>query len=450
MSEMTGQNMYNLCEEIFPINRSLTGEGVRQTLNIIKRECPELMIKSVPCNTPVMDWTIPKEWNCTEGYIITPSGEKIADFKERNLHVLGYSTPVDQDFTLDELQEHLYSLEEQPDAIPYVTSYYKERFGWAIAHRQRESLKEGTYHGVIKSSLTDGVLNYAELVIPGETKQEIFITTYVCHPSMANNECSGPVVATALIKYVKELKNRRYTYRFVFAPETIGAITYLSLPVDADLLNKNAITQIDNRPMTNMEYMKRNVISGFNLTCVGDDRTYSIVHSRYADTLADKVLMNVLKYHTDDTFDEYSFLKRGSDERQYQAPGVDIPLVCFCRSKYHEYPEYHTSADDMSIVSPEGFKGTYDVMVKCFNALEKNKKYRVTCFGEPQLGKRGLMPTISSKETYKATLHMKDMVAYADGTNDLFALSEIIGAPIEEIIELSDKLLEAGLFEEVK
>lgn len=437
-----GKEMYDLCQEIFPLNRSLTGEGVRQTLAILKREVPELELKSVPCGTQVMDWTIPKEWNCEDGYIITPDGDKIADFKERNLHVVGYSTPVDAEFSLQELQEHLYSLEEQPQVIPYVTSYYKERFGWAITHEQRQSLKDGIYHGVIKSSLTDGVLDYAELIIPGETDEEIFVTTYVCHPSMANNECSGPCVSVALIKYIKSLSKRRYTYRFVFAPETIGAITYLSLP--SGFKNENGDV------LNNMEYMKAHVIAGFNLTCVGDDRDYSIVHSRYADTLADKVLTKVLEYHTEGNYSDYSFLKRGSDERQYQAPGVDIPLVCFCRSKYHEYPEYHTSADDMSIVSEAGFQGTYDVMVKCFNALEKNKKYRLTCFGEPQLGKRGLMPTISSKETYKATLHMKDMVAYADGTNDLFALSDIIGAPLEEIIELSDKLLAAGLFEEIK
>lgn len=437
-----GKFMYDLCREIYPLNRSLTGEGVRQTLAIIKREVPELELKSIPCGSEVMDWTVPKEWNCWDGYILTPDGEKIADFKERNLHVVGYSTPVDRDFTLEELQEHLYSLEDQPGVIPYVTSYYKERFGWAITHELRQSLKEGVYHGVIKSSLTDGVLDYAELIIPGDTDKEIFVTTYVCHPSMANNECSGPCVATALIKYIQSLENRRYTYRFVFAPETIGAIAYLA--------SESGHTDEDGHALNNMEYMKKHVIAGFNLTCVGDDRDYSIVHTRYGDTLADKVLTNVLKYHTDGKYSDYSFLKRGSDERQYQAPGVDIPLVCFCRSKYHEFPEYHTSADDMSIVSEAGFQGTYDVMVKCFNVLEKNRKYVLTCYGEPQLGKRGLMPTISSKETYKATLHMKDMVAYADGTNDYFALSEIIGASLEEIIELADKLIESGLFKEVE
>ncbi len=438
---MTAEEMYDLCAELFPINRSLTGKGVRDTLDILKRECPVLKIREVKSGTKVMDWTIPKEWECEDAYIITPDGDKIADFNKRNLHVLGYSVPVDADFTLEELSEHLYSLKDQPDVIPYVTSYYKERFGWAITQKQREKLKEGTYHGVIKSRLFDGVLNYAECLIPGESDEEVFFSTYVCHPSMANNECSGPVLATALIKYVMGLEKRRYSYRFVFAPETIGAITYLSRP---------EALKTDGSGPDNMEYMQKHVIAGFNLSCVGDDNDYSIIHSRYADTLADKVLMNVLKYHTNDRFSDHSYLKRGSDERQYQAPGVDIPLVGFCRSKYHDFPEYHTSADDMDFVSPAGFEGSYQVMTKCIRTLEANRKYKLKCFGEPQLGKRGLVPTFSSKETYQQTLHLKDMIAYCDGRNDLLGISEIIGASADECAELADKLLAADLIEEIR
>lgn len=431
-----GNDMYELCKELFPIGRSLTGDGVRETLDIIKRECPELMIKEVPCNTEVFDWKIPKEWNIKDAYIITPDGEKIADYKKNNLHVLGYSTPVDKDFSLSELEEHLYSLEDQPDLIPYVTSYYKERYGWAITHNQRKALKDGIYHCVIDSELKDGSLTYAELVIPGETTEEIFITTYVCHPSMANNECSGPVLSTFLIKYLKTLPKRKYTYRFVFAPETIGAITYLSMPANGQ------------NDITNMEYMKEHVVAGFVLSCVGDNNDYSIVHSRYGNTLADKVLKNILENDTDG-YSDYSYLKRGSDERQYQAPGVDIPVVGFCRSKYHEFPEYHTSGDNMEYVSPQGFEGAYNVMCKCIRALENNGVYKLTCFCEPQLGKRGLVPTISSKTTYKQTLHLKDFIAYADGTNDLFDMSDIIGASIDELIEIKDKLLEVDLIRPV-
>ena len=448
ITTMNGNDMYALCKELFPINRSLTGEGVRQTLAILKRENPELEIREVPCGTKVFDWTIPKEWNCTDGYIITPDGEKIADYKVSNLHVLGYSTPVDRDFTLEELKEHLYTLEDQPDVIPYVTSYYKERFGWAITHKQLKSLKEGTYHGVIKSSLTDGVLNYADCIIKGESSEEIFFSTYVCHPSMANNECSGPVLASALIKYVKSLKRRKYSYRFVFAPETIGAITYLATPVDCmQIPDPGKAFYAGGNIFSTVRYMQRYVKAGFNLSCVGDDRDYSIIHSRYGDTLADRVLTNILNSHTGGKFSDYSYLRRGSDERQYQAPGIDIPLVGFCRSKYHDFPEYHTSADNMDLVSPEGFQGSYDVMAACIRALEGNGKYVLTCFCEPQLGKRGLVPTISSKETYQQTLHLKDLIAYSDGRNDLMGISEIIGAPMDEVIDLADKLIKAGLLE---
>ena len=245
---------------------------------------------------------------------------------------------------------------------------------------------------------------------------------------MANNECSGPVVMTKLAQYIKGMKNRRYSYRLVLLPETIGAITYIS---------------------RNLEVMKKNIIAGFNVTCVGDDRAYSIVHSRYANTLADRVLMNVLKGQDPD-FCEYSYLERGSDERQYQAPGVDIPLVCFCRSKYHIFPEYHTSADNLDIISPDGLAGSYDVLIKCIEALENNRKYKIKCLCEPQLGRRGLMPTTSNKESYKDTLILKDISAYADGTNDIFELSDHIGHPVADMLPTLRKMVDAGLLEAVK
>lgn len=426
--EWNGNGMMALCQELFPICRSLTGNGVRETFSILKRECPELRLTEVPSGTEVFDWTIPREWNIKDAYIKDESGKKLLDFHETNLHVLGYSTPLDKMMNLEELKEHIYTLEDQPELIPYVTSYYKERFGFAMTDRQKKSLKQGMYHAVIDSELKDGFLTYGEILIPGETEEEIMISTYVCHPSMANNECSGPVVAIALANYVKQMKHRRYSYRFVFTPETIGAITYLS---------------------KNMEQLREHVIAGFNLSCVGDNRTYSMIHSRYSDTLADKVLANILKYHYPD-FKDYSYLKRGSDERQYQAPGVDIPLVGFCRSKYHEYPEYHTSGDDMTLVSEAGFQGAYDVMKKCIQALEYNHFYRLTCFCEPQLGKRGLVPTMSSKETYKQTLHLKDLIAYADGRNDLIDISNLIQAPIDLLIPLVEQLVKAELLEIMK
>ncbi len=423
-----GKSMYDLAGRLFPICRSITGQGVRDTFAILKEYCPEIELFEVETGTKVFDWTVPNEWRIDEAYIENSKGDRIIDFKENNLHVLGYSTPIDSIVNLSELKEHIYTLKDQPEVIPYVTSYYKERWGFAMTDNMKNSLPEDDYHVVIKSELFKGSLTYGELIIPGQTDEEIFLSTYICHPSMANNECSGPSLMVHLADYIKKLKNRRYTYRIVFVPETIGAITYLS---------------------KNLNSMKGKVIAGFNLTCVGDDRTYSIVHSRYANTLADRVLSTVLKYHYP-KYCDYSYLKRGSDERQYQAPGVDLPLVCFCRSKYHVYPEYHTSADNMELISPQGLQGSLDVMVQCIDALEMNNYYCVTCLCEPQLGKRGLVPTMSSKETYLETLAMKDVLAYADGSNDLIELAQIIEQPISVVVKVVGQLLEADLLKVMK
>ncbi|MCR4923289.1 MAG: DUF4910 domain-containing protein [Lachnospiraceae bacterium] len=422
-----GRWMYDLCREIFPICRSITGDGVRKTFEIFSKYVDNLKLTEVKSGTKVFDWTIPKEWNIEDAYVEDEEGRRIIDFKETNLSVLGYSTPIDKVMELEELMPHLYSLEDQPELIPYVTSYYKERWGFCLSDIKKKALKPGKYRAVIKSSLKEGSLTYGEMYFKGRSNKEIFLSSYVCHPSMGNNECSGQALMIALARYIGAMKDRRYSYRLVLLPETIGAITYLS---------------------KNLKEMQERIIAGFNLTCVGDNRDYSIVHSRYGDTLADKVLTNILKYETE-SFSDYSYLKRGSDERQYQAPGVDIPLVCFCRSKYHVYPEYHTSADDLNLISPEGLAGSFNVMTRCIEALEKNDRYRVTCLCEPQLGKRGLVPTMSSKETYQETLALKDILAYTDGRNDIIELSDIIEEPVSLIVKVMDKLLECGLVEKV-
>ena len=421
-----GQEMYDFVRKIFPYCRSLTGEGVRQTLNDLREFIrqgggPELQVFEVPSGTKAFDWTVPREWKIREAYIEDEAGNHIIDMKNNNLHVLGYSTPVDKWVSLEELKEHIYTQPDQPDCIPYVTSYYKERFGFCMSENMKNSLPEGKYHMYIDSELFDGVLNYAEIVIPGETYEEVFFSTYFCHPSMANNECSGPALSGELVKYVMSLPKRRYTYRFVYVPETIGSITYLS---QGDHLSK----------------LQKNMVAGFNLSCVGDNRDYSIVESRHADTLADRVLKNVLHYHTDNKYYTYSFLKRGSDERQYNAPGVDLPVVGFCRSKFGEYPEYHTSADDLSLVSPEGLQGAYDVMKQVIDVLEMNRCYQVQFLCEPQLGKRGLYPTTSQKGSYDKVIAIRDFIAYADGKTDLIDISDKILVPIGELIKVVKKL----------
>ena len=428
-----GKNMYDLANELFPFCRSITGNGVRQTLKVISeyigQDGLELTIHNVPSGTKVFDWTVPKEWIIRSAYIEDAQGKRVIDMAQNNLHVMGYSTPIDKWMNLDELKQYIFVEEDQPDVIPYVTSYYRERFGFCMSKNQRDSLPEGQYHVVIDSELIDGNLTYGEIILRGETSEEVFFSTYCCHPSMANNECSGPVLMAELIRYVSAIVKRKYTYRFIIIPETIGSITYLS-------------TQ------NHLEYMKEHVIAGFNLSCVGDDRAYSIIHSRYGNTLADRVLDNVLTFHTSGKYSTYSFLSRGSDERQYNAPGVELPVVCYCRSKFGTYPEYHTSADNMELISPDGFQGSYDVITQVIMALEYNRRYKIKVLGEPQLGKRGLYPTISQKGKYDIVKAMVDFIAYADGRNDLIEISNLIRVSIQELIPIIKTLLEANLLEE--
>lgn len=423
----TGQEMYDFAGKLFPIGRSLTGEGVRETLALIKELVPELEIRSVPSGSQVFDWTVPKEWEITAGYIEDEQGNRILDYADNNLHVMGYSTAVDQWVTLEELLQYIKVEESQPDVIPYVTSYYSPRFAFCMSKNQRDSLKPGKYHMVIDSRHFDGVLNYGEILLPGESEKEVLLSTYICHPSMANNEVSGPVLTTFLAKWLKSL-DRKLSYRIVFVPETIGSIAYLS---------------------RNLDVMKARTIAGFVLTCVGDDRAYSYLETRKGNTLTDRVMKNVLGFAHPE-YKTYSFLERGSDERQYNAPGVDLPVCDFCRSKYTEYPEYHTSADDMTVISPEGFAGAYDVMTQVLKALEYNRYYRVTCLCEPQLGKRGLYPTESRKGIYEEVKKLTNLIAYADGEEDLIGISSRIGVPVEDLIPNVEKLCEAGLFEVVK
>lgn len=423
-----GNEIYELAGKIFPICRSLTGDGVRETLKILGDYIGEDDIKfnihEIPTGTKVFDWTVPKEWKIRSAYIEDKQGNRIIDMADNNLHVMGYSTPIDKWVTLEELKEVVYTQPEQPNVIPYVTSYYKERYGFCMSQEKMDSLKDGEYHIYIDSELFDGSLTYAEVIIPGETDEELMMTSYTCHPSMANNECSGPAVLAALMRYVKNMKNRRYTYRFVLNPETIGSITYLS---------------------RNLDHLKEHLVAGIVLSCVGDDRTYSIIESRYADTIADKSLKSILGAKK--SYTTHTFLDRGSDERQYNAPGIELPVVGFSRTKYGEYPEYHTSADDMGLISPVGLQGAYETMILWIECMENNRKYKMTVLGEPQLGKRGLYPTISQKGSYDEISAMMDLITYSDGKNDLFDISNIIGVPPFNLIPIVKKLADNNLIE---
>lgn len=429
---MTGQEAYRLAERLFPICRSITGDGVRSTLGILCEYLPEMKLFEVPSGEKAFDWTVPDEWNIRDGFIADEQGNQIISFQKNNLHIMGYSVPVDRVVGLEELKQYIFVQEDQPDAIPYVTSYYKRRFGFCMSRRQRDNLAEGKYRMYIDSTLASGSLTYGEYILPAthphtEEKSEILLSTYICHPSMANNELSGPCVAVALACWLQSLPVRRYTYRFVFIPETIGSIVYLS---------------------RNLSQLKQSIVAGFNISCVGDDRAYSYIESRYGDTLSDRIARNVLRFHAPD-YVHYSFLKRGSDERQYNAPGVDLPVCSICRSKYGEYPEYHTSADDLSLISPKGLQGAIDVYCKCLHGLEYNRFFQVTCLCEPQLGKRGLYPTSSFKGSADQVTTMMDLLAYSDGKLDLIAISDKINVPIDCLIPIVDRLMSEGLLREV-
>ena len=422
-----GEEIHALATRLFPINRSLTGDGVRETLRILGEHLPGLTIHEVPSGTRVNDWVVPPEWNVREAYVLDPAGDRIIDFKRHNLHLVGYSVPIRKKVSLAELQEHLYSLPAQPDAIPYITSYYKERWGFCVTHNQRQTItQEGEYTVVIDSDLRDGSLTYAELLIPGARDEEIFFSTYVCHPSMGDNELSGPTVTTFLAKWLLAAP-RKFSYRIVFIPETIGSITYLS---------------------RNLAEMKRRIVAGYNVTCVGDDRAWSYLPSRREDTPADRAALHVLA-HLHPDFIRYSYLDRGSDERQYCAPGVDLPVASVMRSKYGTYPEYHTSLDDLNLITPSGLQGSYEALQKCVECLEADERLRVTVLGEPQLGKRGLYPTLSTKETAAQVRDMMNLIAYCDGTRSLLEIAEKIGAPMWTLIPIAERLKVEGLLEVV-
>ena len=416
--------MHDLVSRLFPIYRSLTGDGVRESLGILAEHLPGLEIHEVPTGTQCFDWEIPREWRVDQAYIIDPQGNKICDISENNLHLVGYSIPVNETVTLDELLPHLHSIPEQPDAIPYMTSYYREYWGFCITEHEKQQLKPGDYQVVIETELFDGSLTYGELFIPGETSEEVLVSTYICHPSMANDELSGPVVATFAAKWAQEL-DRRLSYRFVFVPETIGAIAFLSKRHEA---------------------LKQNVIAGFNLSCIGDDQAYSMVESRKGNTLADQVASHVLK-HTDPKFKRYSFLNRGSDERQYCSQGIDLPLCTLSRTKFGEFPEYHTSLDDLNLVTPSGLEGGLDVLLNCFRCLEANQKPQITVACEPQLGKRGLYPNLSVRGNGETVRDLTNLIAYADGTETLLEIANRLDRPVWSFVDSINKLKDHGLLE---
>ena len=407
---------YNL----FPICRSLTGRGIQKTLKIIKNEFSNLKIYRIPSGTKVFDWNVPNEWNVTDAYVLDKKNKKIINFKLNNLHLIGYSIPVNKILNKTQLFKNLYSLPKQPKAIPYITSYYKKYWGFCITHNKKMEFdkkykKNDKFKVIIKSSLNPkGNLNYGELILPGKSKQEILISTYICHPSMANDDLSGPIVSMSLIKHFKKIKKLNKTIRFIFIPETIGSITYLS---------------------KNLNSLKSNVIGGFNLSCIGDERQHSCMLSKYENSPSDKALLEAYK-KLKIKFKLYSFLKRASDERQYNSPGIDLPITSIFRSKYGEYPEYHTSLDDFNLVTIKGIKGGFRVVKKALEILLKKIIPKNKIFCEPQMGKRGLYPNLSTKSGSKESKITMNFLQYADGKNDL----KLIAKKIKINLRLAKKI----------
>lgn len=431
----TKNALYALATRLFPICRSITGEGFRTSLEILKEEFENgggvasslFQIHTLASGTKVFDWTIPPEWSVKDAYIITPQNEKICDFKKHNLHLLNYSTSIDTTLEFEELDKHLYSLKELPNAIPYVTSYYKKRWGFCLTHHQRLKLTRGKYRVFIDTKHDEkGVLNYADILIPSTTnaKDEILISTYLCHPSMANNELSGPCVAIFLAKWLHTLTKRKYNYRFVFVPETIGSIAYLS---------------------KHLKHLKQNVKAGFVLSCVGDEGAYSLIHSPSANTLGDKIALHTLKNKKN--FKEFNFLQRGSDERQYCSPLVNLPVVCVCRTRFGDFKEYHTSLDDLTLITPKGLGESLEAMEEIILNLENNAIYKSTTFCEPNLGKRGLYPTLNLRNQPP---QISTFLAFCDGKNDVLDIAQMMNLQGYELENIIRDLLKHNLIKRIK
>ncbi len=406
--------MIKWAKDLFPLNRSLTGEGTAQTLRYFKKINSEFKILKFKSGTKVFDWIIPDVWNIKNSYIYNlKTKKKLAEFKKNNLHIVGYSQPVKKILTKEKLLKNIFTQKDQPDAIPYVTSYYKKSWGFCMSENQKKKLQSGKYKIIVDSNFKKGNMEIAHLTLKGKSKKEIFFSSYICHPSMANNELSGPVVVNALIKYIKKkFPKRKYTYKFVLQPETIGSIAYLS-----KFKNK----------------LKKNVICGFNITCVGDERGYSYVKTPEENTLADQAMQAAL--FGKKNLKTYSFLFRGSDERQYCSPGIDLPVCSFSKS-YKYFKEYHTNKDNFNVVTQKGLQDSLNILTNIIDAFELGLYPKSKTLCEPNLGKRNLYPTLSYKDVYSKQIFLrKNFIAYSNGKRNIFEIANILKSNVKDLID---------------
>lgn len=424
--EHLGEVAMALLTRLFPICRSITGNGVRETLTILK-EFGNLQIQEVPTGYRAFDWIVPKEWNIRDAYVKDQQGERVIDFKRSNLHVLNYSVPVSATMSLEELRPHLYTLPEQPNAIPYRTSYYEEQWGFCLAHEDLEGLMEGPYEVFIDSDLEDGHLTFADAVLAGTSDRELLFSTYICHPSMANHELSGPVLSALLYRLLSECEHT-YSYRFIYVPETIGALVYLSI---------------------NGEHLRKHLHAGYVLASLGRPATYTYKRTRLGGTPADKVAEHCLNHAPDGTTTEViDFAPTGSDERQYCSPGFDLPVGLLTRPMYGSFPEYHTSLDDLEFVSGDAIAESLKMCLRMVQVHELNRIYlNLSPYGEPQLGKRGLYPMVGGARGggTESLSRMMYLLAFADGSHDLIDIANRMGHPAWEFAPQIHELMDAGL-----
>lgn len=420
-----GAAMHRFVAELYPICRSITGDGVRKTLELIGKHVP-LKISEVPSGLGVLDWTVPLEWNIADAYIKNRDGERIVDFHKSNLHVVGYSIPVRTRMRLDELRQHLFSDPEHPDCIPYRTSYYNPTWGFCIAHNQLIALPDDEYEVCIDSSLEPGHLTYGELLLGGSSSEQVLVSCHICHPSLCNDNLSGIAVAAALAQRLGDMK-RRYSYRFLFIPGTIGSITWLAL----------------HRSRVNM------IRHGFVLTCVGDAGNPTYKTSRRGVSEIDRAWTYVLR-QGGTPFQIRPFTPYGYDERQYCSPGFDLPVGCFMRTPFGEFPEYHTSADDLEFVRPEALHDSLTRALTVIDVIEGNRRYASQKpFGEPKLGKYGLYGSMGGKLAGDAQMALLWLLNFSDGEHTILDIAERANLPWATIKEALRALLEVDLLKAV-
>ena len=420
-----GREMYGLVAELYPICRSITGDGLRRTLRVLQREAPPLTIHEVPTGTAALDWEIPREWNIRDAWVANAGGERVIDFKRSNLHVVNYSAPVRRRLSLSELRPHLHTLPDRPDWVPYRTSYYREDWGFCLAQRDLERLPEGEYEAVVDATLAEGSLSYGELFLPGETPDEILLSAHACHPSLANDNLSGLALLTALARLLAAA-SRRYSYRFLFVPGTIGSITWLAR-------NEAAVSRIRH---------------GLVAACVGDAGPITYKKSRRGNAEIDRAAAHVLR-ESGRPHSIVDFTPYGYDERQYGSPGFDLAVGSLTRTPHGRYPEYHTSADDLSFVRPEALADSLSAYLSVLAVLEGNGRYRNTSpRGEPQLGRRGLYGSMGGyTNPGELQMAMLWVLNQSDGGPTLLDIADRSGLAFDTIRAAADLLVEHRLLD---